>query len=238
MSRADANERSAAHTVARSNGSVARRDVARVAATASAAAVAVGALGFGLCAVRSVVILLLLASTFAAAIRPGVEWLQRNRVPQPAAILSFFLGAVVVLFFWAAVPPAVHQIEQALSQHAGNGQSLREAPGIRHDVLAWLSRYLHQLPSGRDGHDVLHPVASYGRQATHGIVLLVTLVSFSVVSILFGGFAVVLAVPFTSAVATLIDVFVLDHDPPDKSARRMPRGRGAARLDPARSTEP
>jgi predicted PurR-regulated permease PerM len=47
-----------------------------------------------------------------------------------------------------------------------------------------------------------------------GLSPLVTLVSVSVVSILFGGFAVVLAVPFTSAVATLIDVFVLDHDPP------------------------
>ena len=47
-----------------------------------------------------------------------------------------------------------------------------------------------------------------------GLSPLVTLVSVSVVSILFGGFAVVLAVPFTSAVGTLIDVFVLDHDPP------------------------
>jgi predicted PurR-regulated permease PerM len=380
MSTTDANESTAALTGARSSGSLARRDVARIAATASAAAVVVGALGFGLWAVRTVVILLLLALTFAAAIRPGVEWLQRHRVPQPAAILSFFLavGAVVVLFFWAAVPPALHQIEQALSQHAGNGQSLHEAPGIRHDVLARLERYLHQLPSG---HDVLHPVASYGRQATHGIVALfftlaatwywvserdrmidlltlltpeakrgkarqtylaidtrlgtytrlkflmifavgavlsvgfylvglkywllaggfvslveivpvigplvgaifvlavgipqslhvaalallvlvgvrqfqsyvvnphvmghsvglsplVTLVSVSVVSILFGGFAVILAVPFTSAVATLIDVFVLDHDPPEKPVRRMPRRRGAARLDPARSTEP
>jgi predicted PurR-regulated permease PerM len=56
-----------------------------------------------------------------------------------------------------------------------------------------------------------------------GLSPLVTLVSVSVVSILFGGFAVVLAVPFTSAVATLIDVFVLDHDPPAEPA---PKTRG------------
>jgi predicted PurR-regulated permease PerM len=56
-----------------------------------------------------------------------------------------------------------------------------------------------------------------------GLSPLVTLVSVSVVSILFGGFAVVLAVPFTSAVATLIDVFVLDHDPPPAPARPQRR---------------
>jgi hypothetical protein len=53
-----------------------------------------------------------------------------------------------------------------------------------------------------------------------GLSPLVTLVSVSVVSILFGGFAVVLAVPFTSAVATLIDVFVLDREPPAEPAQR------------------
>jgi predicted PurR-regulated permease PerM len=332
------------------------RDVARVAATATAAAAGVVAIGFGLWAVRDIVILLLLSLTFAAAIRPGVEWMQRHRVPQPAAIFSFFLAvaAIVVLFFWAAVPPAVHQIQEALRQHSGDGS----ATGIKHDVLAWVERYLHKLPAGTDA---LHPVATYGQQATHAVVVvfftlaatwywvserdrmielltalaparkrskarqtflaidtrlgsytrlkflmifavaavlslgfwavglkywllaggfvslveivpvigplvgaifvvaialpqslhvaalsllvlvavrefqsyvvnphlmghsvglspLVTLVSVSVVSILFGAFAVVLAVPFTSVVATLIDVFVLDHDPPELRA--------------------
>jgi predicted PurR-regulated permease PerM len=56
-----------------------------------------------------------------------------------------------------------------------------------------------------------------------GLSPLVTLVSVSVVSILFGGFAVVLAVPFTSAVATLIDVFVLDHDAPERTSQQRRR---------------
>ena len=345
------------------------RNVARVAATAAAAAIAIGAIGVGLWKVRRVVILLLLALTFAAAIRPGVEWLERHRLPRPAAILSFFLGigAVFVLFFWAAVPPAVHQIQQALRQRVAGGESVRDSTGIRHDVLVWVNRYLHQLPSG---HELLHPVASYGHEATSVVVAifftlaatwywvaerdrmiellarltpeskrerarqtylmidarlgaytrlkflmifavgaalsagfylvglkywllaggfvslveivpvigplvggifvvavalpqslhvaalallvvvivrefqsyvvnphimghsvglspLVTLVSVSVVSILFGGFAVILAVPFTSAVATLIDVFLFDHDPPagpDQQKRRLKLG--------------
>jgi predicted PurR-regulated permease PerM len=332
-------------------------DVVRRAVKVAAAVIALGAVTFGIWQVRSVVILLLLALTFAAAIRPGVEWLHRHRVPQPAAILSFFLaiGAVIVLFFWAAVPPALSQIQRALKAN-GTGQG----SGVRHNILAWVDKYLRGAPSGKD---VLHPIASYGHVATSAIVAtfftlaatwywvserdtmiklltsiapeakrakaretylaiddrlgaytrlkflmifiigaalstgfyavglhywllaggfvslveivpvigplvgaifvvaialpqsvhvaalclvvvvvvrefqsyvlnphlmgrsvglspLVTLVSVSVVSVLFGGFAVILAVPFTSAVATLIDVFVLDHDPPPKTPRK------------------
>ena len=40
---------------------------------------------------------------------------------------------------------------------------------------------------------------------------------------LFGGLAVILAVPFTSAVATLIDVLVLGHEPPTEQPRRSLR---------------
>jgi len=45
----------------------------------------------------------------------------------------------------------------------------------------------------------------------------------AVVGLLFGGFAVILAVPFTSAVATLIDVLVLGHEPPTEEPRRTLR---------------
>src|ERR1700751_4716840 len=91
---------------------VSDRDVLRVSAKATAAALAVGAFTFGLWHVRSIVVLLLLALTFAAAIRPGVEWLRGHGVPEPGAIFVFFafaLGAVG-LFCWLAVPPALHQI--------------------------------------------------------------------------------------------------------------------------------
>jgi hypothetical protein len=54
------------------------RDLTVRVAKATAAAIAVGAAAFGVWQVRSVLILLLLAITFAAAIRPGVEW------PRPA----------------------------------------------------------------------------------------------------------------------------------------------------------
>src|SRR5262249_43425461 len=80
----------------------AREDVMLTAAKATAAAVAVAALAFGLWKVRSVIILLILALTFAAAIRPGVDWLRRRRIPEPIAISVFFVGVLgaFAVFCW------------------------------------------------------------------------------------------------------------------------------------------
>jgi AI-2 transport protein TqsA len=345
-------------------------DPMRTAAKAAVGAIAVTAIALGLWKVRSILILLLLALTFAAAMRPGVEWFRRRKVPEPLAILFFFvlvLGLIGV-FLWLAVPPALHQLEQALGQRNLGGVTVDHSTGVRHDVLVWVDKQLRHLPSGNA---ILHPVATYGGKATDavvaifftlaatwywvserdsmielltalspeakrakarqtyleiderlgsytrlkflmviavGIVLsggfylvglhywllvggfvslaeiipvigpligavlvvvvglpqslhvvalallvlvavreiqsyvvnphlmgksvglspLVTLVSVSVVGILFGPFAVILAIPVTSAVATLIDVLVLDHEAPAGPPQRAVRPRRAA----------
>jgi predicted PurR-regulated permease PerM len=333
-------------------------------AKATAAALAVGAVAFGIWQVRSVLILLLLAITLAAAIRPGVEWLRRHRVPESVAILLHFLvvGGVVALLVWLAVPPALHQIGHALDQNAIAGRQPGHAAGVGDHALAWLEHHLGRLPTGTE---LLHPVATYGHKAgeavvaifftlaatwycvserdsiiqllsalapaskrdkaretylaldrrlgaytrlrflmvfavgvvlstgfyviglnywllvgafvglieivpiigplvgsilvlavglpqslhvaalsllwlvvvrefqsyvvnphigrTVGLSPLVTLLSVAVVGVLFGGLAVILAVPFTSAVATLIDVLVFGHEPPTEQPRRSLR---------------
>ena len=145
------------------------RDVARQAAKATAAGLAVVAVAFGVWQVRSMVILLLLALTFAAAIRPGVEWLHARRVPQPVAILLFFVaaGGIIMLFFWLALPPAIHEVEHALDQRLANGAAVRHSTGIRHDVLVWLDQQLNRLPSGSA---LIHPVATYGHKASNVII--------------------------------------------------------------------
>jgi predicted PurR-regulated permease PerM len=312
--------------------------------------------------VRSVLTLLLLSITFAAAIRPGVEWLGRHRVPQSVGILLHFLvvGAAVALLLWLAVPPALHQIGHALGHGAGTGGA--HATGIGDRALGWVQAHLDRLPSASA---LVHPIATYGHKAgeavvavfftlaatwycvserdsimalltalapeskreraretylaldrrlgaytrlrfvmvfavggvlsagfyvvglnywllvgafvglieivpmigplvgsiivlavgvpqsleiaglsllwlvvvrefqnyvvnprigqTVGLSPLVTLLCVAIVGVLFGGFAVVMAVPVTSAVATLIDVLVLGHDPPAAQTRRPAR---------------
>ncbi len=336
------------------------RDLTVRVAKATAAALAVGAVAFGIWQVRGILTLLLLALTFAAAIRPGVEWFRRHRVPESVAILLHFVvvGGAVGLLVWLAVPPALHQIEHALTQNAIAGAQTGQATGVRDRVLSWLQQHLRQLPTGTQ---LLHPVATYGHKAgeavvatfftlaatwycvserdaiiklltalapeskrdqaretyfaidrrlgaytrlrflmvfavgavlsagfyviglnywllvgafvglieivpmigpligsilvlavglpqslhvaalsllwlvvirefqsyvvnphigrTVGLSPLVTLLSVAVVGVLFGGFAVILAVPFTSAVATLIDVLVFGHEPPTEQPR-------------------
>jgi predicted PurR-regulated permease PerM len=333
-------------------------------AKATAAALAVVALAAGVWQVRSVLILLLLSLTFAAAMRPGVEWLNQRRVPQSVGILLHFLviGGAVGLLLWLAVPPALHQIGHALGHGpiAGPGDGKTTGSGDR--VLVWLQLHLDQLPTGKE---LVQPVATYGHKAGEAIVAvfftlaatwycvserdsiialltslapeakrekaretylaldrrlgaytrlrflmvfavgavlsagfyviglnywllvgafvglveivplvgplvgsilvlavglpqslhvallsllwlvvvrefqsyvvnphigqtvglspLVTLLSVAVAGVLFGGFAVILAVPFTSAVATLIDVLVLGHEPPTEQPRRSLR---------------
>jgi predicted PurR-regulated permease PerM len=52
---------------------------------------------------------------------------------------------------------------------------------------------------------------------------LVTLVTVSVVGLIFGAFAVILAIPAASAAATLVDVLVCGHEPPSKPPPRRLR---------------
>src|SRR5689334_25403819 len=139
------------------------RDFTLRAAKATAAALAVAGLAFAVWEVRTVLILLLLALTLAAAIRPGVEWLGRHRVPESVAILLHFLvvGGAIALFVRLAVPPALHQIGHALDTPPAH------ATGVRERLLIWLQQHLHELPTGTQ---LLHPVASYGHRAGEAVV--------------------------------------------------------------------
>lgn len=136
-------------------------------AKATAAALAVVALAAGTWQVRSVLILLLMSVTFAAAIRPGVEWLSRHRVPRSIGILLHFLvaGAAVALLLWLAVPPALHQIGHALGHGAGTGGA--HSTGIGDRALAWVQMHLDRLPSATA---LVHPVATYGHKAGEAVV--------------------------------------------------------------------
>jgi predicted PurR-regulated permease PerM len=143
---------------------VSRTDPMRIAARAAVGAVAVVVLTLALWRLKDIAILLLLAANFAAAVRPGVAALRRRGVPEALATFVFLALVIgtLVLFFWLAVPPALHQVEQALSQPTTTGSG----HGVRHDLLAWVQHQLQSLPSGAA---VLHPVATYGKKATAAV---------------------------------------------------------------------
>ena len=145
------------------------RDLVLLAVKITAAGIGVVALAVGLWQLRTMVILLLLALTFAAAIRPGVDWLHKRGVPESLAVLGFFvlILAVATTFFWLAVPPLVHEVSDALNQPVVGAAAVHHSTGIRHDVLLWLDRHLRRLPSGGA---LLHPIATYGHKATDAIV--------------------------------------------------------------------
>lgn len=131
----------------------------RIGARAAIGVIVVGVITVGLWRVRDVVVLLILSLSLAAAVRPGVEVLKRRGVPQVIAIGIFFVAVVgaVVLFFWLAIPPAIDQLRAALAEPSIGGT------GLRHNVLAWVEREIHRLPSGASA---IHPIATYGKQAT------------------------------------------------------------------------
>jgi hypothetical protein len=60
-------------------------------------------------------------------------------VPEAAAILVFFVGALgtLGLFFWLAIPPALHELGSALGHPDATGVAVHSSSGIRHDVLVW-----------------------------------------------------------------------------------------------------
>ena len=63
-----------------------------------------------------------------------------------------------------------------------------------------------------------------------GLTPLVVLVSVTSVGILFGGFAVILAIPIAAAISTLIDVVVRNRDPAEEAVPTV--------LFPAADVEP
>jgi hypothetical protein len=74
---------------------------------------------------------------------------------------------IFALFFWLAVPPAIHELKRALAQPALGASTVDHSTGFRHDVLVWVDTHLKKLPSGTE---IFHPIAAYGHKATDAVV--------------------------------------------------------------------
>jgi predicted PurR-regulated permease PerM len=112
--------------------------------------IALVAVSLALWKIRLIVGLVFAAMIIAAAIRPGVDWLARVRVPRVAGVLLHFavLIAIIALGLSYAVPAALHQVDHALSPSgkAEIAHAAKHSTGIKHSALAALQKRLRTLP--------------------------------------------------------------------------------------------
>ena len=137
---------------------------ARRALTAAIVVAAVVVAVLALWELRLLIMLLFLAFTLAAAMRPGVEALNRRRIPRGASVLLHYaaLTGLVSLLLWAVVPRAVNQVQDAL------GDAENET-GFKGEVLGWLNQRLERLPRVEDLFDPALELTLLGFEIAIGI---------------------------------------------------------------------
>ncbi|HEX3255315.1 MAG TPA: hypothetical protein VHQ96_05955, partial [Gaiellaceae bacterium] len=112
---------------------------------------------------KLVISLVFLGFIIAAAMRPGIDALQRHRIPRGIGLAIHYLAlaGLVALVLWLVVPRAVTQVDNALA-----GDNLRHAArnssGIKHEILVGLERRLERLPSGSK---LIKPAAEVTKRA-------------------------------------------------------------------------
>jgi predicted PurR-regulated permease PerM len=137
---------------------------ARRAAIATLVVGGIVVLALALWKIRIVIALVFLGFIIAAAMRPGVEWLQRRaRLPRGAGVLVHYvaLAGIVALVLWVFVPRAIDQVQQATTTSTIHQQATHST-GIKHDILTGLDKRLNRLPSGDK---ILHPALEVTKTA-------------------------------------------------------------------------
>jgi predicted PurR-regulated permease PerM len=144
-------------------------DTARKSFIATLVAVLVIAGALAVWHLKVLVALLLLALIISSAMRPGVEWLQRHRIPRPLGVAIHYIGFLLVIAFllWLIVPRALDQIGAAVgggipTSTQDVATAAKHSHGIKHEILVGLQHRLERLPQGTG---LIHPAVTYGRQA-------------------------------------------------------------------------
>ena len=143
-------------------------DTARKSFIATLVAVLVIAGALALWHLKVLVALLLLALVISSAMRPGVEFLHRHRIPRALGVAIHYVAflAVIAFLLWLIVPRALDQVESAVGTIPTSAQDVAQAAkhshGIKHEILVGLQHRLERLPQGTG---LIHPAVTYGRQA-------------------------------------------------------------------------
>lgn len=143
-------------------------DTARKSFIATLVAVLVIAGALALWHLKVLVALLLLALVISSAMRPGVEFLHRHRIPRALGVAIHYVAflAVIAFLLWLIVPRALDQVQSAVGTIPTSAQDVAQAAkhshGIKHEILVGLQHRLERLPQGTG---LIHPAVTYGRQA-------------------------------------------------------------------------
>jgi predicted PurR-regulated permease PerM len=148
-------------------------DTARKAFVATVVAVAVIALALAIWKLKIVIALVFLGLIVAAAMRPGVEWLARHRVPRPLGVVLHYvaIAGAITLLLWLAVPRAIDQVDQAIGGVPTSQQELnrkaKHSTGIKHEFFVGLQKHLKRLPSAGGA---VHGALTVGKAALEALV--------------------------------------------------------------------
>jgi predicted PurR-regulated permease PerM len=142
---------------------------AKKAAVATLVAGGIIVLALALWKVKVVIALFFLGIIIAAAMRPGVDWLQRRAgIPRSLGVLLHFvaLAGAIALFLWLIVPPAIDQVQQAIGSTSIHHEATHST-GIKHQILSGIDKRLRKLPSGSA---LVHPALTVTKTAFEVIV--------------------------------------------------------------------
>jgi predicted PurR-regulated permease PerM len=142
---------------------------ARRTATVTLVALGIVVAALALWKIRIVIALVFLGFIAAAAMRPGVDWLQlRARVPRTIGVVVHYaaIAGVLALFLWLVVPRAISQVQQAVGSVPTTSKELhqqaRTSTGIKHEILTGLEKRLRKLPTGTA---LVHPALEITKTA-------------------------------------------------------------------------
>lgn len=137
---------------------------ARRAAVATLVALGIVVLAVALWKIKVVIALVFMGFIVAAAMRPGIDWLDRRAgIPRGVGVAIHYLVllGLIGLALWLVVPQAIDQVQRATSGNALREQTT-QSTGIKHDILVGLERRLNRLPSGSQ---LLNPAVAVTKTA-------------------------------------------------------------------------
>src|SRR5438874_1752418 len=140
--------------------SLVMKETAQRTALATLVVIALVAVTLALWKLKLVIALVFLGFILAAAMRPGIDGLNRRGVPRSIGLVVHYLAlaGVIALFLWLVVPRAVDQVQHALGGNtkAQIHHAAQNSKGLKHEVLTAVDKRLRQLPSaGRLFHPAL-----------------------------------------------------------------------------------